>query len=288
MTVETVVYHDKTYPEGWINRNHSSLIAAHFNQNSFRVLDAVQLREFILDAIDKGISHTKIVVFSQDMVPETVCEEEHSNTLFRQFLDNGGNVIWLGDIPLFYIGVKNAASHAQCRQAWRVGAPVYMLGIVPIFSSTIRSVDFKPLGRILGLRHHWTSARPVLKDETMFSLATSKNIGSDYYINIPPAPTLRNRIWRKLRGIEGSIELPGFGLKIGIPPMEQDDDGNEDTTQMRSRLYETHLAAWIKNYNKDFPLCGFARIWDYIPRSMPQWMLDELLSFANNIEKRIE
>jgi len=288
MPVQTIVYHDETYPTCWIDGRYSSLIASHFNQNGFRILDAVQLREFILDAIDKGISHTRIVLFSQDIIPDTICEEAHSNTLFRQFLDNGGNAIWLGDIPLFYIGTKNAVGPSQSQQAWRSGAPVYMLGIVPIFSSTMKSINMKPLGRKLGLTHHWTSARPVLKDETMFSLATSKTIGSDYYINIPPAPTLRNKIWRKLRGIEGSIELPGFGLKVGIPPMEQDHKGNGDTTQVRSRLYETHLAAWMKNYNEAFPFAGFARIWDYIPRSMPQWMLDELLSFARNIEKRIE
>ena len=197
MSVQTIVYHDKTYPTCWIDSRYSSLIASHFSQNGLHILDAVQLREFISDAIDKGISHTKIVLFSQDIVPETICEEAHSNTLFRQFLDSGGNVIWLGDIPLFYIGVKNAVGPAQSKQAWRSGAPVYMLGIVPIFSSTMKSIDLKPLGRVLGLTHHWTSARPVLKDKTMVSLATSKNIGSDYYINVPRAPTLLNKIWRK-------------------------------------------------------------------------------------------
>lgn len=69
--------------------------------------------------------------------------------------------------------------------------------------------------------------------------------------------------------------------------MEQDNDGNGDTNQAKSKLYETHLAAWIKNYNTDFPYCSFARIWDYNPRSMPRWMLDELLSFARNMEKRV-
>lgn len=285
-TVETAVYSDKTYPTGWISKPFALAIANHFSKNSCKILDAPSLRKYLLEAIEGNYASKRIVLFSQDIVPDTICEESHSNTLLREFLDNGGNVIWIGDIPLFYVGIKGAEGPDNCQQAWRVGAPVYMLGIVPVFTSTLKSIDFTHLGIAMGLKHHWTSARPILKNNTISRLGISKNIGSDYYVNVPSEPGQLQGIWKRLRG-NASVEVAGFGLKVCFPQMEQTADQKCDNkNEGRHRLYETHVSAWIKCYNSDYPYCGFARIWDYLPRVMPDWKLDEILQFSKNFEKR--
>ena len=152
----------------------------------------------------------------------------------------------------------------------------------------------KWLGRTLGLKHHWTSARPVLKDRTIVPLATTKNIGSDYYINVPKRPRKIDRLWRRLRRIK-SVDLPGFGVSVS-PPQELESltrmyplrPNRRSQEYRKNTLYETHVAAWIKNYNEDFPYCGFARIWDYHPRVMPDWMLKELYDFSQGFAKRVK
>lgn len=281
--MKIVVYHDKRYPSAFIDssKGYPDKISKHLNKSNIPSLDADQLEQFIEKSINQRNSHRKIIIFSQDVVPDTICEEAHSNTLFREYLDAGGNVIWFGDIPLFYIGTKLKES----QHAWKSGAPVYMLGILPLFSSTNRSVQFTNLGRHMGLTHHWTSARPVLKDKTITPLAISQNIGTDYYINIPRKRAWYERLWSWIKRTE-SVEFAGF--KFQTSPAQTKDDEKNNEKPYRSTLYETHVSAWIKSYNEDFPYCGFYRIWDYLPRIMPFWMLDELYDFVMNVSVRID
>jgi hypothetical protein len=250
----------------------------------------VGLRDFVINAINERTSFQKIIVFSQDMVPDTICEE--SRALIREYLDAGGNVVWMGDIPFFYIGISGVTDPLRCIQSWSYGAPTYVGGIVPISSSTMRSVDLKWLGKTLGLSHHWTSARPILKDETIVPLAMSKNIGSDYHINVPKDPTKIDRILRKIK--IKSVEIGGVGVDIvrsshELEPLTRMYPLRPDIRWERRKntLYETHVSAWIKNYNKEFPYCGFARIWDYHPSIFPEWMIAELYNFSLGLAKRV-
>jgi hypothetical protein len=196
---ETVIYYDESYPTVWIEKNHSFNIASYFTQKNIKWVDAIELQKFIRDAIERNVAYKKMVVFSQDIVPETIANPISSSILLREFLDQGGNVVWIGDIPMYYIGVKGAQNASQCIQSWQNGAPTYVLGIITTSVSTLRSVKIKGVGKSLGLYHHWTSNRPVLKDKTMTVLASSDNIGTDYHISIPKSPGLLKRIKMKIR-----------------------------------------------------------------------------------------
>lgn len=289
---ETIVYYDESYPTSWIERGHSFAIASFFTKNGMKYEDANGLRKFITTNLDRGTAYKKIIVFSQDIIPDTICENYSSDTLFREFLDQGGNVIWIGDIPLYYIGIRGAKTGGDSMQSWQGVAPTNMLGIVTTSVSTLRAVRLKQSGKTLGLQHHWTSARPVIKDNTMTVLAVSDNIGTDYHINVPKSPGLISRIKRKIK-VE-SVEFQGIRLASGT------DDAVEPLTRMtrlkageheftlKSTLYETHPAAWIKNYNVDFRANGFARLWDYHIRFLPQSMVEELFRFHKNFSEKIK
>lgn len=291
--IDTAVYFDENYHTVWIEPNHSSSIAAYFRRKNVPILNANELRTFVRDSIIGRIAHRRIVVFSQDVVPDTVCDHPGSDTLIREYLDAGGNIIWIGDIPLYYIGIRGVKDTRQLLPAWRYGAPIYILGTVPVFSSTMQSINLKWLGRTLGLYHHWTSMRPIVKDKTVTPLATTSNIGSDYYINIPKAPGRIDAFWRKLRRLK-SVDVAGFGVTV-TPPQEIEplvrmyplQPERRRPEYRKSTLYETHIAAWIKNYNKDFPYSGFVRMWDYHPREMPNWMIEELYDFSQKLALRV-
>ncbi len=279
--IETSVYFDTSYPSSYIDtkKGYPLKIATFFKSKGIPILNAVETHNFIVKSLENHDSNFKVIIFSQDIVPETICEESTSNTLLREYLDAGGNIVWMGDIPLFNIGKEN---NAELIPAYRYGAPVYVLGIIPLFVSTLKSVDFSFLGETLGLRHHWTSTRPVLKDSTMSVLASSKNIGSDYFVDVPRERTLFGKIYNSLRNWR-SVEFAGFKFE-----REPRDQIRESKELPRHTLYETHPSAWIKSYNAEFPLCGFFRIWDYCPRIFPDSMLEELYSFTLGVCKRIK
>jgi len=115
--IEIVVYYDRNFPNAWIEPQYSISISSFFQQNGVAIVDASKLEDFMTASIDQRVAHRKIVMFSQDVVPSTICRETGSNTLIREYLDAGGNVVWIGDIPLFYIGTRGSTSPSQCIQA---------------------------------------------------------------------------------------------------------------------------------------------------------------------------
>ena len=149
MTVETAVYFDPEFPSTWIDKTkkYPEKIAQAFSAKKFSVIDAAGLKEFMSKALDTNLANQKLVVFSQDVVPSTIVESYSSSNTLRQFLDAGGSILWIGDIPLWSIGEKN-----EKKEIANVGGPIEILGINPVFSVPSSAVVFSPLGRNVGLR----------------------------------------------------------------------------------------------------------------------------------------
>lgn len=120
--VRIIIYHDIKYPTSWINRHFSSEIANFAQRLNADIMDANQLSLFMRDAIIQNNNLT-LVVFSQDIVPNTIIEESFSTNTLREFLDIGGSVLWIGDIPLFYTGYYDESLETSARQhVWLDGA----------------------------------------------------------------------------------------------------------------------------------------------------------------------
>jgi len=96
--IETIVYHDDRYPSSWISDRdgYPDRITQYLRSKGLEVMNADELRKFMIDSIQKGNAHEKLVVFSQDVIPDTIAEEYWSNTTLREFLDPGGSILWIG------------------------------------------------------------------------------------------------------------------------------------------------------------------------------------------------
>jgi len=115
----------------------------------------------------------------------------------------------------------------------------------------------------------------------MSVLAWSKNIGTDYFVNVPKRRNLLIRIYDSLKNWKG-IEFAGFKFERENQTPQINPKINRHT------LYETHPSAWIKGYNEEYPYCGLFRIWDYCPRIFSDLMLEELYAFCLGVANRIE
>ncbi len=160
-----------------------------------------------------------------------------------------------------------------------------MLGVVPVFANSIKTaVKITREGKKLGLKHKWSGIRPILPDDDVISLAESEAIFAQPYIRdiikkdvveLLKRPTYE----RAIKELEGRIPLikPKFvKVKEKEPP--------EISFQY---LHETFINAWFKSYNEDYSDSGFFRIWDFGPRNLTIWMLDELYEIINNICRRL-
>ena len=161
------VYYDKAYPSSWISKKASGKILEFFSkQYKFKRVNAKELAEVMKQT--PGASTEIVVIFSQDIVPDTVVDNPASPTpksLIRQFMNKGNSIIWLGDVPILYVGMANGEKKSLPSSIYKT-----------IFYPNVISADFQlqdkklvpmnsirisTLGSQLGLRTRWDSWRPL-------------------------------------------------------------------------------------------------------------------------------
>jgi len=102
------VYYDEKYPSSWISERATNQIVNYLSKHDFQPVDASTLKNIMTKGVREKISKDEIiVVFSQDVVPDTIVDNPSSptaNSLIRGFLNSGHTIVWIGDIPLYYVG----------------------------------------------------------------------------------------------------------------------------------------------------------------------------------------
>ena len=317
MTSNCVVYQDERYTTSWISHANAEEIAGYLKTKKFEVLGAKAIKNWMKEVIIKGTKDT-VVVFAQDVVPDTVFEYIVSSqggipdtvfdnigatALIRQYLDRGGRVVWIGDLPFSYQGKSGVKKVEQLKNlnknAYRTdlrGSSINVLSVIPIFScAPRRSVKITKEGRKMGLKTVWSSIRPITAETSIISRWVTKYIRpivpyivSKEFVE-PLAETealiskaqikydkrgIRNWIMRffseRVAGIE--IGKGGIGLDISKDSTEKEEP--------KLRYFEGYVSAWFKNFNKEEPNSGFVRIWDFSPSVITESMKGELYQVA--------
>lgn len=127
--------------------------------------------------IENGNAKRHVVVFSQDVIPNTVFYDK-SDALIREYLNKGGRAVWIGDIPFYIYGKKkttndivvheiinNQIAHRVIQkprlEGGRTNDTYTMLGSFPSFAFSEKKVQITKEGQRRGLTHQWYSMRPV-------------------------------------------------------------------------------------------------------------------------------
>jgi hypothetical protein len=99
-----VVFHDARYACLWVSA--PERIARYFVERDFSEVDADALRSWMQARIQSGAPGS-VCVFAQDIGPETVAEEPTPECTLRKYLEAGGRVVWLGDVPFAYFATAD-------------------------------------------------------------------------------------------------------------------------------------------------------------------------------------
>jgi hypothetical protein len=167
-----LVYRDNDYDSGWINYWVTERIVDYLNNKGFRVVDAQELRDCMTTMIDRKEAFDSVVVFAQDLIPDTVIETPRPDALVRSYLNAGGRIIWIGDVPFYWQGLPNKEKRmwgAEAQNSVLDIAVRQIIGLEPL------SVTIKPEGKKRGLQISWAGNRPVedSKNTLTAKLATS-------------------------------------------------------------------------------------------------------------------
>jgi hypothetical protein len=153
------VYHDEDYALSWISENISKRISEYLVKKGFNEINTDDL----VKIMDEGIRNINIditIVFSHDVIPDKLLDNISSptrNSLFRKFLDAGHTIIWLGDVPAWYVGFPKK----EKKQLPQPSSIQNLTGIYQPNTINEKVVIVKPTleGLLLGIKP-WKGKRP--------------------------------------------------------------------------------------------------------------------------------
>jgi len=122
--VTKVVYYDPSYPTSWMKADIPEQTRDFFIKRWFVGKNAQQLKDWINRILEEGRASRSLVVFAQDIAPDTVVEVPNKTCLLRRYLDAGGRVVWRGDIPFWHQGKASGA-----KDEWGLQGPQRILGV---------------------------------------------------------------------------------------------------------------------------------------------------------------
>ena len=176
-----VVYRDTRYPASWDGQ--LDYIVRGLASRGYQVVDADQLQDYMINS-----DVSTCVVFAQDIVPATVVDDPFapsSASLIREYMERGGRVVWIKDVPLFYVGMPNEE---------RIGigdnAQAEVLGIPGGWEDYDRhdEVVITEAGARWGLTQTWESMRPIGGKAVNLAVAPESGNSAGYYINMGGPP----------------------------------------------------------------------------------------------------
>lgn len=286
-----IVYFDEKLntKEGWVGGtfigfDNAKYIAQYFKKKNFQLKDS--LGQWMRDVINLNGCESAIVVFAQDIMPYDVYDDDFSHAIIRQYLENGGTILWMGDIPFHY--------RTKDFKKIQMASPssINMLGVVPVNLLAGAKFSITSHGKKFGLKTSWASSRPIIipsvyETESTRISCSFLNLFSDTFgkpdrefielarvegIGIPWL-----RPFERKGHIKKFFEYLGIGsFKGGLIEISEPSE-KADKNAAGLEFGMSYISAWIKIFNKNIPDSGFVRIWDYAPRVVSEKMLDEAL-----------
>ncbi len=224
--VTKIIYYDPHYPVSWVGEENAREARNYFVRRFFVEKNAQQLQTWIVEALKSDLAHRSLIVFAQDVVPDTVAEVRNDTCLIRKYLDAGGRVVWRGDIPFWYQGKAGGA-----RDNWH-GTDPFECGPWKILGVYYHNYVVKWVAPREGAGTLWGADLPLR------TTAAGRDIGLDYPrqgVDIRPAPR---------DDVDVSyLSLPQEGFRVF--------GSNQHGSAGEFAL------SWKKNFNERYPHSGF-------------------------------
>lgn len=179
--VDAMVYWDIRYPIAWVKS--LPQLVAYLEAHGFVVRNADELRAWMLDKVDMGTAGKSVVVMTQGIAPDTVLEVNSAEALLKKYLDSGGKIVWIGDVPMVYQGHPDGTLTAFGQDGTR-----NILGVgMKAWDINTKAV-ITPDGRRWGMKIPDLAGRGVPAEDvtTVLSADTTNNIVCSWHKNFNP------------------------------------------------------------------------------------------------------
>lgn len=171
---DAVVFFDEKYPTTWITRGAAAEVRDFAMALGFESVDAAGLEAWMRGAVKNGAAGT-LVLMAQDVAPAGVVDKAPgAGALFRKYLDAGGSVIWIADVPFYFV-----SSGPKSKEKWDYLGGRGVLGFDTVGNWQGRSETRQSdIGNEWGLQSTWTSVRAVKPNDVTQVLAVDADGGA--------------------------------------------------------------------------------------------------------------
>jgi len=164
---DRAAYWDGRYATGWADNASSIVVRDGLAAAGYTILDADQLKTWMEGHIADGAQ--SVVVLCRDIEPDTVVETVDANCTLRKYLDAGGKIVVISDIPFWNVG--HADGTYINPQTAGASAILGFTTDIAVWDS-YNQVAITQAGLKWGLTQTWASQRPVSKANVDAILAT--------------------------------------------------------------------------------------------------------------------
>jgi len=154
---DTLVYFDPDYPFSWITEGAAEEVRDFLVTLGFTPADSEELAGWMKEKTAGGAAGSAVVM-TQGTAPATVVGPSPGpDAPLRKYLDAGGTVIWIADVPFYWIG-----GPARHKEKWDYLGGRGVLGFDTVGNWEGRSrASITGTGSDWNLEHEWTSVRAV-------------------------------------------------------------------------------------------------------------------------------
>lgn len=193
-----VMFYDPAYRSSWVHN--SAELARYFSDKGGYVpLSAFQLREWMKVQVAEG-AEGSVCFFTQDVAPDQVAESEDAwdqsmasqnivsrkrdkpsqSCLLMAYLRAGGRVVWVGDVPFYYLGRRGGEV-----DNWGLAGQKKVLGLDSFWDLKAEAV-LTEAGREWGLTATETAARCVPAADVTAVLTQAGDYAVSFFKNFKP------------------------------------------------------------------------------------------------------
>ena len=169
-----VVYYDPAEAMNWVQDGRE--VVEFLRPRGFDVVDAAGLVSWLRGRVKSGAPGS-VVVIATGILPERAAEPRGPRCIFKQYLDAGGKVVWIGVEPLLYV---SSATPPIGRRPWSLGSlkpggQEDVLGVRRVAPGSHGPPAITDTGRRWGMRAEVDGQLPVPVKQVTKALSASQD-----------------------------------------------------------------------------------------------------------------
>jgi hypothetical protein len=176
--LDKAYYWDNRYPVSHVFNGNA--LCSYLDNANFSKLNSDELKDWLNRHLNDDSSTSSTLIMTMGVAPDTVVDLS-GNSLLMQYLDAGGHVVWLADVPFFYQG------HAdRSKTEWGNAGPIKVLSVSFFyweFNATPAVVSKAGYRWGMSLANFATSQRPVLPSDVTTVLSSTDGYASSWHKN---------------------------------------------------------------------------------------------------------